>query len=98
MFRLGIQTTQCFQNTPEMQGSPRELLGIFMRKESAEQPWLFGLRAWVPHCGEDGHQLSLLEIFWQVKLGTLVMLVTLQSGCKSLTNLHEIEFSSISLP
>lgn len=53
-----------------------------MRKESDEQPWLLGLRAWVPHGGEDGHLLP--EVFWQMKLGTLVMLVTLQRCCKSL--------------
>lgn len=65
-----------------------------MRKESDEQPWLLGLRAWVPHGGEDGHLLP--EVFWQMKLGTLVMLVTLQWCCKSL-NLHEVELSSVSV-
>lgn len=39
----------------------------------------------------------LFEIFCQVKLGTLVILATLQLCCKLLSNLHEIELSSVSV-
>lgn len=33
MFGLGSQTTHCFQNTPEVLGSPGELLGCADEKD-----------------------------------------------------------------
>lgn len=72
---------------------------VLMRKMFEEQPWLSGLRAQVPHGGEDGLLLlpHSLQCFWQVILPALVMLVTLQQVCKSLSNLREVELSFMSV-
>lgn len=99
-FGLGSQTTHCFQNTPEMLGSPRELPGCTDEKETfEEQTWLLGFRAWVTHDDDDGLlPLPLcMQCFWHVTHPTLVVLVTLQWFCKQTSNFYELELSFISV-